>query len=106
MRINRRTFVLGAAAAAIAAPSVARAAEPEFRLKFGNIVSGDHPLNTAMAKAGERIKTETDGRVAIGLFPKNQLGFDADMLSQPSANGFGVGGLSHTATSSRMASSL
>ena len=82
MRINRRTFVLGGAAAAIAAPSVARAAEPEFRLKFGNIVSGDHPLNTAMAKAGERIKTETDGRVAIGLFPKNQLGSDADMLSQ------------------------
>jgi hypothetical protein len=42
-----------------------RAAEPEFRLKFGNIVSGDHPLNTLMAKAGERIKNETDGRVTI-----------------------------------------
>ena len=82
MRINRRTFVLGTAAVGITAPWVARAAEPEYRLKFGNIVSGDHPLNTAMAKAGERIKTETDGQVTIELFPKNQLGSDADMLSQ------------------------
>jgi TRAP-type C4-dicarboxylate transport system substrate-binding protein len=69
MRISRRTFVLGGPAG-IAAPWIARAAEPEFRLKFGNIVSADHPLNTSMAKAGERIKTETDGRVAIELFPK------------------------------------
>ena len=82
MYLDRRTFVLGTAAAGIAAPWVARAAEPEFRLKFGNIVSGDHPLNTSMAKAGERIKKETDGRVTIELFPKNQLGSDADMLSQ------------------------
>ena len=71
MYLDRRTFVLGAAAAGIAAPWVARAAEPEYRLKFGNIVSGDHPLNTSMAKAGERIRKETDGRVTIELFPKN-----------------------------------
>ena len=59
-----------------------RAAEPEYLLKFGNIVSADHPLNTSMAKAGERIKSEPDGRVAVELFPKNQLGSEADMLSQ------------------------
>ena len=82
MRTTRRTFVIGAATAGIAAPWVARAAEPEFRLKFGNIVSADHPLNTAMAIAGQRITKETDGRVVIELFPKNQLGSDADMLSQ------------------------
>src|SRR5262245_53618682 len=86
MHLNRRTFLLGAAVAGVAAPwvapRVARAAEPEFRLKFGNIVSGDHPLNTSMAKAGERIRNETEGRVTIELFPKNQLGSDADMLSQ------------------------
>ena len=82
MRTNRRTFVIGAAAAGIVAPWVARAAEPEVRLKFGNIVSGDHPLNTSMVKASERIKKETDGRVVIDVFPKNQLGSDADMLSQ------------------------
>ena len=78
MYLDRRTFVVGAATG-IAAPWVARAAAPEYRLKFGNIVSGDHPQNTSMAKAGERIKKETDGRVTIELFPKNQLGSDADM---------------------------
>ncbi|MCC2113547.1 MAG: TRAP transporter substrate-binding protein, partial [Hyphomicrobiales bacterium] len=82
MLTTRRTFVVGAAAAGIFAPWVARAAGPEIRLKFGNIVSADHPLNTQMAKAAEKIKTETDGRVVIELFPKNQLGSDADMLSQ------------------------
>ena len=82
MITTRRTFVIGATAAGITAPFVARAAEPEFRLKLGNIVSGDHPLNTAMVKAGQRIKEQTDGRVVIEVFPKNQLGSDADMLSQ------------------------
>src|ERR1700756_388077 len=82
MRMDRRKFMLCATAAGISAPWVARAAEPDYRLKFGNIVSGDHPLNTFMAKAGERIQKETDGRVTVELFPKNQLGSDADMLSQ------------------------
>ncbi|WP_298959870.1 TRAP transporter substrate-binding protein [uncultured Methylobacterium sp.] len=77
---RRRLIVLGAAG--IAAPWIARAAEPEIRLKFGNIVSGDHPLNLAMGRVRDRVARETDGRVAIELFPKNQLGSDADMLSQ------------------------
>ena len=79
--LSRRTlFVAGTAA--LAMPWVARAAEPEFRLKFGDIVSGDHPLNTSMAKAPDRILQETDGKVLIEIFPKKQLGSDADMLSQ------------------------
>ena len=81
MTMTRRTAVLSGAAG-LAAPWVARAAEPEFRLKFGNIVSGDHPLNTSMAKVRDRVARETDGKVMIDLFPKNQLGSDADMLSQ------------------------
>ncbi len=78
---TRRTVVL-TGVAGLAAPWVARAAEPDFRLKFGNIVSGDHPLNTSMAKVRDRVARETDGKVMIELFPKNQLGSDADMLSQ------------------------
>ena len=74
--------VLFKVSAAIAMPWIARAAEPDFRLKFGDIVSGDHPLNTGMAKARDRILAETDGKVRIEIFPKNQLGSDADMLSQ------------------------
>ncbi|AWB23239.1 ABC transporter substrate-binding protein [Methylobacterium currus] len=80
-RPTRRTL-LASGAACLAAPYVARAAEPDFRLKFGNIVSGDHPLNVAMGRVRDRVARETDGKVIIELFPKNQLGSDADMLSQ------------------------
>ena len=66
---TRRTVVL-TGVASLAAPWVARAAEPDFRLKFGNIVSGDHPLNTSMAKVRDRVARETDGKVMIELFPK------------------------------------
>jgi len=79
--LTRRTLAV-ACTAAITMPWIARAAEPEFRLKFGNIVSGDHPLNTSMAKVRDRILKETDGKLQIDIFPKNQLGSDADMLSQ------------------------
>ncbi len=78
---TRRTVVL-TGVAGLAAPWVARAAGPDYRLKFGNIVSGDHPLNTSMAKVRDRVAQETDGKVLIELYPKNQLGSDADMLSQ------------------------
>ena len=79
--LTRRSLVV-AGTAAVAMPWIARAAQPEYRLKFGNIVSGDHPLNTVMAKAREKILKDTDGKVQIDIFPKNQLGSDADMLSQ------------------------
>ena len=78
--IRRSLVVTGAAT--LAMPWIARAAAPEYRLKFGNIVSADHPLNTVMSKAREKILKDTDGKVQIDLFPKNQLGSDADMLSQ------------------------
>jgi TRAP-type transport system periplasmic protein len=81
IEITRRGLVL-ATTASLGAPFIARAAEPEYRLKFGNTVSADHPLNTSMAKARDRILQETDGAVSIEIFPKSQLGSDADMLSQ------------------------
>ena len=82
MTVFNRRQLLVAAAGTIAMPHIGKAAEPEFRLKFGNIVSADHPLNIYMGKARDKIVKESDGRVTIDLFPKNQLGSDADMLSQ------------------------
>ena len=79
--VTRRIFFI-ASTAVTAMPWIARAVEPEFRLKFGNIVSADHPLNTSMAKARDAILEQTDGKVQIDIFPKNQLGADADMLNQ------------------------
>jgi tripartite ATP-independent transporter DctP family solute receptor len=80
-KLTRRTIVI-AGVAGIAAPWIARAAEPEYKLKIGDSVSGDHPLNTSMAKVRDRVAKETDGRVQIEIYPKSQLGSEADMLSQ------------------------
>jgi TRAP-type transport system periplasmic protein len=80
-KLTRRTVVI-AGAVSVASPWVARAAEPEYKLKIGDSVSGDHPLNTSMTKVAARVAKETDGRVTIEVYPKSQLGSEADMLSQ------------------------
>jgi TRAP-type C4-dicarboxylate transport system substrate-binding protein len=79
-----RRQALFTAAAAIAAPALviprfARAAE--FNLKFGTNLPANHPLNIRATEAAERILKETGGQVQINVFPNNQLGNDADMLS-------------------------
>jgi TRAP-type transport system periplasmic protein len=81
--VNRRSALLigAAAGATIATPWIARAA-PEFSLKYANNVPVTHPLNVRAKEAMDRIKTQTNGRVEIEIFPNNQLGSDTDMLSQ------------------------
>jgi tripartite ATP-independent transporter DctP family solute receptor len=82
LRTRRSVLLAGAAASAtIAMPWVARAA-PEFALKYANNVPTTHPLNVRAKEAVDRIKTQTNGRVEIEIFPNNQLGSDTDMLSQ------------------------
>lgn len=86
MRITRRNMLALSGAAAGAAvfsiPHVARAAAPEFSLKYGNNLPLTHPLNIRAKEAADRVKTETEGRVEIEIFPNNQLGGDTDMLAQ------------------------
>ncbi len=88
-QINRRQALLGsaalAAAPALMLPRSARAAE--FSYKFGTNVPATHPLNVRAMEAAERILKETNGQVAINVFPNNQLGNDSDMLSQLRAGG-------------------
>jgi len=85
---RRRALVHGAALASAPAfllPRFARAAE--FTYKFGTNVPATHPLNVRAMEACERILKETNGQVQINVFPNNQLGNDADMLSQLRAGG-------------------
>jgi tripartite ATP-independent transporter DctP family solute receptor len=85
---RRRALVHGAALACAPAfllPRFARAAE--FTYKFGTNVPATHPLNVRAMEACERILKETNGQVQINVFPNNQLGNDADMLSQLRAGG-------------------
>ena len=88
-QITRRQ-VLMSSAACVAAPALvlprsARAAE--FTYKFGTNMPATHPLNVRAMEAAERILKETNGQVAINVFPNNQLGNDSDMLSQLRAGG-------------------
>ncbi|SFO94479.1 tripartite ATP-independent transporter solute receptor, DctP family [Bradyrhizobium sp. Ghvi] len=82
-KLSRRSMLHGGVGIALglAYPSIVRA-EPQFKLKFANIMPKDHPLNTRMTESAEAILKLTDGRVAIEIFPNSQLGTDADMLSQ------------------------
>jgi tripartite ATP-independent transporter DctP family solute receptor len=87
---SRRTALRqGAAlAAAVALPfPVARAQTAEFVYKYANNMPVSHPLNVRAREMAEAIRTETQGRVQIQIFPSNQLGSDTDTLSQLRAGG-------------------
>jgi tripartite ATP-independent transporter DctP family solute receptor len=91
MSFSRRTLLKASAASAvlggIGAPFVARAAQAEFTYKFANNLPDAHPLNIRAKEMSAAIKTETQGRVDIQIFPNNQLGADTDVLSQLRSGG-------------------
>ena len=71
----------------VGAPFIARAQQAEFTYKFANNLPDSHPLNTRAKEMSAAIKTETNGRVDIQIFPNNQLGADTDVLSQLRSGG-------------------
>ena len=80
-RLGRRTMLGASFALGLAAPLPTRA-QPRYALKYATNVALDNPLNVRLSEAFARVKQETDGAVAINLFPDGQLGSDTDMLSQ------------------------
>jgi TRAP-type transport system periplasmic protein len=80
MRTTRRTLL----ATALAAPAlIARRGDAaEFNYKFATNQPLGHPSNTRAQQAIDAIRTESNGRLAIQLFPNNQLGGDTDMFAQ------------------------
>jgi TRAP-type transport system periplasmic protein len=80
--LGRRAFLAGAAALGVSAPAIVRAQGAPLKLKFGNDVPLTHSLNVRLAEAITAIDQETNGRLAISVFPNNQLGSDTDMISQ------------------------
>jgi tripartite ATP-independent transporter DctP family solute receptor len=91
MSFSRRTLLKASAAATVlsgvAAPFVARAEEAEFTYKYANNLPDSHPLNARAKEMSAAIKTETNGRFDLQIFPNNQLGSDTDMLSQIRSGG-------------------
>lgn len=91
MTISRRTLLKASAAATamggIGMPLVARAQQAEFVYKYANNLPDTHPLNVRAREMSAAIKTETNGKVDLQVFPNNQLGSDTDMLSQIRSGG-------------------
>ncbi|WP_315832731.1 TRAP transporter substrate-binding protein [Bradyrhizobium prioriisuperbiae] len=91
MNFSRRALLKASAAVTVAggvgAPFVARAQQAEFTYKFANNLPDVHPLNVRAKEMSAAIKTETNGRFDLQIFPNNQLGSDTDMLSQIRSGG-------------------
>src|SRR3954462_10667969 len=91
MSFSRRTLLKASAASAvlgsIGAPVVARAQAAEFTYKYANNLPDTHPLNVRAKEMAAAIKSETNGKFDLQIFPNNQLGSDTDMLSQIRSGG-------------------
>jgi tripartite ATP-independent transporter DctP family solute receptor len=91
MSFSRRTLLKASAASAlfggIGAPHVARAQTAEFTYKYANNLPDSHPMNVRAREMAAAIKSETNGRFDLQIFPNNQLGSDTDMLSQIRSGG-------------------
>jgi len=91
MSFSRRSLLKASAAATVfgglGTPFVARAQQAEFTYKYANNLPDVHPLNVRAKEMAAAIKTETNGRFDLQIFPNNQLGSDTDMLSQIRSGG-------------------
>lgn len=77
----RRDFAAGAAFASIAfVRAPARAAQ--FDYKFAHGTPLDHPLHVRAVQMCDAIRTETNGRLDIKIFPNNILGGELAQLTQ------------------------
>ena len=82
MSVTRRHLVIGTAALAAPALLTRPARAAEFNWKFATNQPASHPSNIRAQQAIDKIREESGGRVAITLFPNNQLGGDTDVFSQ------------------------
>lgn len=81
--IGRRGLAVGVTAA-LAMPALPRRAraEAEYTLKMGYSTPTDNTFHKRVSEAADLIRTESNGKVELQLFPAGQLGGDNDVLSQ------------------------
>ena len=80
MPTTRRTALLGAAMTALY--PLRHAAAAEFSYKCATDLPLSHPASQRLQAACDKISAQSGGRVAIQVFPANQLGSDTDALGQ------------------------
>lgn len=81
--ISRQRLLAGSAAT-FATIGVIRfqAQAAEFNYRFAFDVPETHPVTIRARAMADKVKSETNGRLAISVFPNNQLGGDTAMLEQ------------------------
>jgi TRAP-type transport system periplasmic protein len=86
LALSRRGFLRRTAATSAGMATFAiltrRSDAAEFSWRYANNVVVAHPVNVQLAKAVNKIREESSGRIEIQIFPNNQLGGDTAMLSQ------------------------
>ena len=85
--VTRRQALAGAAALPLFGILSGRAHAAEFNYKLATGQDPSHPVNKRAQEAIDRIRTATNGRLEIRLFPANQLGSDTDLMSQVRSGG-------------------
>ena len=105
MNITRRTLLRSASLGAVVlgAPSVIRAQESR-TLRLGITTPPGHPWNNAALKVGEMLKSETNGRLDLAVFPANQLGTESAMMQQMQAGSLDLGWIMTAELGSRIPS--
>ena len=73
---------LAAAATAASLPSFAFAQGNKLSMKLGISLAQSHPTVVGLQAACAEILKESNGQLAIDVFPNSQLGSDTDMISQ------------------------
>ncbi len=81
-QFTRKGFIGAAGAFASVAMLRFPANAAEFNLKVGIDLPADHPSSMHLVNVANAVTKATSGRVAINVFPNNQLGDDTQMLSQ------------------------
>ena len=80
--------MLASSASTAIIPLIGRPARAsEYKIKFGHNTNVNHPLHIRATEMAERIRSATNGRVDVQVFPAGQLGSDTDMLSQLRSGG-------------------
>ncbi len=82
---QRRTAlkkIAGVTAAAMAPGALFAQSAAKFTMKLGISLPETHPIPAGLKAACAEILKESNGRLAIEVFPSGQLGSDTDMISQ------------------------
>ncbi len=86
MKLSRKVFGTSALGAAAGIGLRCPAGAAEFNFKFATNIPESHPTTVRTVEAARRIEQGSNGRIAITVFPNNQLGNEVSTVGQLRVN--------------------